>query len=69
LGVLALIEFDGVTDLLKHAGIFCAGGFRGRSVNVSGTGKGCKTNVTTFLSVPSAGLQSAREFAEGTNFM
>lgn len=51
-----------MTDLFKHAGILCAGGFQGGPVNVSGIVKGWKTNVKTFLSVLSAGLKSACEF-------
>lgn len=31
---------DGVTELLKHAGILCAGGFGGRPGNASGVVKG-----------------------------
>lgn len=47
---LSWIEFggDGVTDLLKHAGILCAGGFWGRPVNVSGVAKGWKSNSGLF---------------------
>lgn len=57
-----------MTDLLKHAGILCAGGFQGRPVDVSGIVTGCKTNVKTFLSVLSVGLKSACEFTGGTVF-
>lgn len=57
-----------MTDLFKHAGILCAGGFQGGPVNVSGIVKGCKTNVKTFLSVLSAGLKFACEFTGERNF-
>lgn len=39
---------DGVTDLLKHAGILCPGGFWGSPVNVSGVAKGWKSNSGLF---------------------